>query len=82
VEGQEAVIIGSTLREHWESTDMIVEIGSLENAGSIFNHLRNINVRAYAQKIGWNEVISFDEMPKSYKDGSLFITSSTGMNWK
>jgi FkbM family methyltransferase len=80
-EGQEKVIILGTSAEHWYNTDMMVEVGSVENALAIFEHLRRIGVRAFAQKLGWNEVESFDDMPTHYKHGSLFITRKPEMLW-
>ena len=80
-EGQEKVIILGTNAEHWESTDMMVEVGSEDNAAAIFAHLRKIGVHAFAQKIGWSLVESFDDMPTHYKNGSLFITRKPAMPW-
>jgi len=80
-EGQEKAIILGTCAEHWDNTDMMVEVGSVENAAAIFEHLRNIGVHAFAQKLGWNQVESFDDMPTHYKNGSLFITRKTAMPW-
>ena len=80
-EGQERVIILGTTLEHWESTDMMVEVGSEDNAAAIFEHLQKIGVRAFAQKLGWNQVKSVDDMPTHYKNGSLFITRKSVMPW-
>lgn len=81
VEGQEATIILSTSADHWTKTDMMVEVGTAENAGAIFKHLRDLGVNAYAQKLGWDRVVSVLEMPTSYKEGSLFITKKAQMSW-
>lgn len=80
-EGQEKVIILGTTADHWDKTDMMVEVGSEENAASIYEHLRKINVRAFAQKLGWRQVESLDDMPTNYKNGSLFITRKPAMFW-
>ena len=60
--------------EHWRKTDMMVEVGSTDNARAIHQHLRQIGVHLFAQKLGWSEVTTVDEMPVNYRDGSLFIT--------
>lgn len=78
-EGQEKVIILGTDQEDWKSTDMMVEIGSHENASAVFNHLQNLGLHAFAQKIGWKEVKILDDVPKHYKEGSLFITCNSSM---
>jgi FkbM family methyltransferase len=80
-EGQEKIIILGTTADHWRHTDMMVEIGSTENARAVFDHLKKIGVRAFAQKLGWNEVSALTDMPASYKDGSLFITCLPEMPW-
>lgn len=81
VEGQERIIILSTNANHWAKTDMMVEIGSAENAHAIFEHLTDLGVNAFAQKLGWERVVSRQDMPSSYKEGSLFITMKTQMPW-
>jgi len=81
VEGQEKVILLSTSAQHWDNTDMMVEVGSEENATAIYEHLKKIGVRAFAQKLGWRQVESLDDMPTHYKNGSLFITRKPTMCW-
>ena len=80
-EGQESVIILGTTASHWRNTDMMIEVNSKKNARDIFDHLQKIEVNAFAQKLGWQNVTSFTEMPTSYKDGSLFLTQRDEMNW-
>jgi FkbM family methyltransferase len=80
-EGQEKIIILGTTAAHWDQTDMMVELGTAENARAIFDHLQILGVRAFAQKLGWSEVKSLADMPTSYKDGSLFITRLAAMPW-
>ncbi len=80
-EGQEKIIILGTTTEHWRNTDMIVEVGTEENAAAIYEHLQKIGVRAFAQKLGWAAVKSLTDMPSNYKDGSLFITQKAAMPW-
>lgn len=80
-EGQEKIIILGTTAEHWQKTDMMVEVGSAENARAIFDHLQTLGVRAFAQKLGWGEVKTLADMPTSYRDGSLFITRLSAMPW-
>jgi FkbM family methyltransferase len=80
-EGQERTILLATTAAHWAKTDMMVEIGSPENAEAIFNHLTSLGVNAFAQKLGWGRVASLADMPTSYKGGSLFITRHSAMSW-
>ena len=80
-EGQERTIILGTTAEHWIDTEMMVEVGSSENANAIYDHLKKIGVRAFAQKLGWGEVLRKEDMPTHYKQGSLFISQQSNMPW-
>lgn len=80
-EGQEKAIILASNAKHWERTDMIVEVGSEENAIAIYEHLNNIGINLFSQKNGWRRVIYFNDMPTRYKHGSLFISSKLAMPW-
>lgn len=81
VEGHEADILLSTTKENWINTDAIVEIGSLNNAQKVFEYFNNTDINLFSQKTAWNKVSSLDDMPLSYKDGSLFISLKDTMPW-
>ena len=81
VEGQERTIILATDSEHWKKTDMMLEVGSQENASDIFIHLEKLKVNAFSQKNGWKLVTSLEQIPSSYKEGSLFISAKDCMPW-
>ena len=74
VEGEEANVITSTLSQNWNECDMMAEVGSESNAIAIFNHLSNLRINMFSQKIGWSKVKSLSQIPISYKEGSLFIS--------
>lgn len=80
-EGHERTIILATNADHWRDTDMMVEIGSAENAQAIFEHLETLGVNAFSQKLGWQQVVSLEDMPMSYKEGSLFLSTKSSMPW-
>lgn len=81
VEGHEKVILTSTNAEQWRTLDMMAEIGSEDNARAIFDHFIDIGINMFAQKHSWKKVQRFEEMPTSYRDGSLFISSKAEMPW-
>ena len=81
VEGHEAEILLSTSRDDWEGTDAIVEIGTPENAGLVFEHMRTIGVNLFSQKKSWNKVDKLSDMPTGYKEGSLFVSLDSSMPW-
>lgn len=81
VEGHEKVILTSTTADQWRTLEMMAEIGSEDNARAVFDHFTAIGINMFAQKFSWKKVERFEEMPTSYHDGSLFISSGTEMPW-
>ena len=81
VEGHEAEILLSTSHENWEKTDAMVEVGSMQNRDLIYNFFKKIKVNLFSQKMGWQRVTSVEEMPSSYKEGSLFISCKNNVPW-
>ncbi len=82
VEGHEKEIIQATNHDDWLTLDAMIEVGSDENAEAIFDHLKVIDVNAFAQKKGWKKISSLDDVPTSYRDGSLFISLKPEMPWE
>lgn len=80
-EGEEARILVSTDKADWNKTDAIVEVGNEQNAQLIFEHFQKIGVNLYSQKTNWSKVNVLSDMPFSYKDGSLFISTKSEMPW-
>ena len=82
VEGHEKVILTSTSATDWTNLDVMAEINSSEeSAAAVFAHLKGLDVNMFAQKIGWQKVISADQIPTSYREGSLFISKKPQMPW-
>lgn len=81
VEGHEGEILIATVSSDWNHTDAFVEIGTPVIAEQVFNHFRRLEVGVFSQKIGWEKVKKLDEMPTSYKEGSIFISKKEGMKW-
>lgn len=80
-EGHEAAILCATNADHWRATEAMVEIGSEYNANAVFRHMSSLGANLFAQMCGWNRVQSVADMPRSYRDGSLFITRRETMPW-
>jgi FkbM family methyltransferase len=81
VEGHEADILCHTDREDWRATDAMLEVGTEENARRIFAHMNAIGLNGFSQKTGWHRVERPEDMPTSYREGSLFLTRKEVMPW-
>lgn len=81
VEGHEGVVLLATRASDWLQMDALVEVGNEGNARDIYNHFKSLGINLFAQKINWKLVTKIEEMPTSYHDGSLFISSKSEMPW-
>lgn len=81
VEGHEAVLISHLNSGYFQTTDIILEVGTQKNAELIYNKTKELGLNLFSQKINWELVRSLADVPFSYKEGSLFITSKKEMNW-
>lgn len=81
IEGHEAVLISALDPAVWLTTDAVVEVGTAANAKAIWDHLGASQVGMFAQKTGWGRVKRLEDMPTSYREGSLFLTGKAAMPW-
>jgi len=81
VEGHESDILCNTAHSDWEVVDAMVEIGTGVNANRVYAHMRDINLNMFSQKNGWKRVETIEEVPTTYKEGSLFISTKEVMPW-
>lgn len=81
VEGHERDILLSLSKEEWASVDVLVEVGTPENARAIYERLSILGVGMFSQKCGWRRVDSMEGIPLTYKEGTLFISSKPTMPW-
>lgn len=77
IEGAEADAICSTTSANWDTTEVMLEVGSEANAERIWQHIQKTRIHAFAQLNGWQEVTALSDMPKQYKDGSLFLSKDS-----
>ena len=80
-EGHEKEILLSTKLEAWLNIDAFVEVENAENAEAIYNYFLISSINLFSQKKNWQKVDCLDDMPTSYHDGSLFISSKKQMPW-
>lgn len=81
VEGLEADLLESLTGSSFDGTDIMLEVGTIENAQKIFSLANVLGLNLFSQKANWNSVTTLSDVPVSYKEGSLFITKESEMNW-
>ena len=81
VEGHEADIICSVSAASWGDKDAFIEVGSEENATKIFQHFYGSRINLFAQKNNWQKVVNATQLPVSYKEGALFVSSKSLVPW-
>jgi FkbM family methyltransferase len=81
VEGHEKVVLESTRRGDWTGKDALVEIENEENAAAVYEYSKVLGVNLFTQKTGWQKVSRREDMPSSYHDGTLFVSSKSKMPW-
>lgn len=82
VEGLESELLAALPIERLKSLDLICEVGTAANAEMLYNRFAPTDVNLFAQKRGWARVEGLDDMPVSYKEGSLFISIRDAMPWE
>lgn len=80
-EGHEVIILKSVPADAWKGLDIMVEIGTPENAAALFEHFRGMDVGLHAQKIGWEKATRVEHLPTSHREGSLFVTTRGRLPW-
>lgn len=80
-EGHEAVLLHAVPDTAWKQVDAFVEVGSPENAKTIFERFNGTDVHIFSQKTGWNSVQALVDMPISYKEGGIFVSTKSVMPW-
>lgn len=81
VEGLEAVLIETLVPENFQKLEIMLEVGTSNNALKIFNQLDRLGINAFAQKKAWSKVVSVEDLPTSHHEGSVLLTRSPQMNW-
>lgn len=80
-EGHETVILKAIPAEYWKNLDAVVEVGTPENADELYSYFSGLGVNLFSQKKGWQKADGLEDIPTSYKEGSLFISSKSRMFW-
>ena len=82
IEGQEKNVLLNTNINLLLNVDLMIEVSNEQNAIALFDYFKNTKINLFSQKNNWKKVTTINEMPYSYKDGSLFMSSKEFMSWK
>jgi FkbM family methyltransferase len=81
VEGHEAILLNRITADSINKTDIMLEIGSENNAKVKYDILKRTDIPAFAQKINWNRVEKLEDLPNHHTHGSLFLSLQGAPNW-
>ena len=73
-EGSEVEILNGFTKKDFKSTDFLIEISSEKNKEAIWNLKKKYNLKVYSQKNFWQKVNKIENLPDSYKEGTVFIS--------
>lgn len=81
IEGQEADVLTSISISDAQRIDFMLEVNGDDNAEIIFDYVKQAKMNIFAQHLAWQKVETLDQLPRSYKDGSVFISSKSTVPW-
>jgi FkbM family methyltransferase len=81
IEGHERNVILAIEHRRWVAMDAMVEVHSERNSEAIFEYFRGSGINVFVQKLGWRKAERVADMPRSNREGNIFITSKPEMSW-
>ena len=72
-EGNEAELVKTMTAEDLSHMQCVLEVRNEANAHTIYEHLNELEVPMWSQKIDWERVTAFQDVPKANREGSLFV---------
>ncbi len=81
IEGHEKTLVPSIPKHIWDKCDVFIELHGEDCCKVIFKYFNKIGINIFSQKIGWDKVTSIDELPLTYKEGLIFVSSKSSMSW-
>jgi len=81
-EGHEKEILFAITEAQLQKTDIMLEVGTAQNAAAIYDHFRDKKINLFSQKCNWQKVATLDGIPTSHREGSLFVSAKNLMPWQ
>ena len=76
IEGSEADVFSAFDPKVFQKTDFIAEVSTQETKKILWNLFSDLQVKVYAQKIGWKQVSKIEDLPTSHREGYIFISQN------
>lgn len=81
IEGHEKVLVPSIPDYVWTKCDAFIELHGVDCCKVIYDYFNKIGINIFSQKIGWKKVSKIEELPVTYKEGLIFVSSKESMCW-
>ncbi len=81
VEGHELVVLNAIPADCWNSFDALLEVGTLSNAEGVLAYSKARGLNIFAQKTGWEKVVSLNDIPTSHREGSIVLSRRVDFPW-
>lgn len=81
VEGSEIILLSAISERNVLQTEFMVEIGNPENARLLLVEMKRLGLNAFSQKNNWARVHSVEDLPTSHREGSIFLSLKSQMDW-
>lgn len=81
IEGYEKQLIPAIPMEKWRQFDTLLEIHDEPSQQAVYHHFENTDLNMFSQKTGWQPVQSLDDVPKTHREGHLFVSTAAEMPW-
>jgi len=81
VEGHEMVVLNAIPEDCWNSFDALLEVGTQANAEGVLAYSKVKGLNIFAQKTGWEKVVSLNDIPKSHHEGSIVLSHRVDFPW-
>jgi FkbM family methyltransferase len=79
VEGHEKHIVPSIDYSLWKNMDAFIDTHNRENSVAMFDYFSKGNINIFAQRLGWQKVKRFEDMPIENTEGYIFVSKKPEM---
>jgi len=81
VEGHEIAVLGGISSESWNKLDVLMEIGTADNATAVMDYAKSRGLNLFSQLIGWEKAKTASDLPSSHREGSVILSRRDALLW-